>query len=125
MVQPPKYVKTSVIIGTAAILSLIMSTTAAYGQTEQTLIETENSYIAQVQDLAERDALEEVYSSMLEAKTSTGMDFILVQHEDLSVSLYATEDFITLTQIKGYANTGALLGPNGIADVLDKYMEYA
>lgn len=64
------------------------------------------------------------------ATNQTGLNFLLVEHEDLSVTLYAWDNQTTavridglpdrLTPLKGYANELALYGPNGVKDVLAK-----
>jgi hypothetical protein len=60
----------------------------------------------------------------------TGLNFMLVEHSDHSVMLYAWDNDTTnvgldgypdrLTPLKGYANELALYGPNGVKDVLAK-----
>lgn len=63
------------------------------------------------------------------ATNATGLNFLIVEHEDLSVTLYAWDNDSTvgadgfpdkMTPLAGYANSLALSGPNGVKDVLDK-----
>jgi hypothetical protein len=60
----------------------------------------------------------------------TGLNFILVEHEDLSVTLYAWDNKTTtlgadglpdrMTPMASFTNKEALPGANGVKDVLDK-----
>jgi hypothetical protein len=64
-----------------------------------------------------------------QATNETGLNFLLVEHEDLSVTLYAWNNGTTtvgpdgfpdkMTPIKGYSNELALCGSNGVKDVLE------
>ena len=75
--------------------------------------------------------LTSLFDSEFEAATNqTGLNFLLVEHKDLSVTLYAWDNQTRavgidrlpdrLTPLKGYANELALYGPNGVKDVLAK-----
>jgi hypothetical protein len=65
-----------------------------------------------------------------DATAKTGLNFLIVEHEDLSVTLYAWDNKSTtvgpdgfpdkMTPLKGYANELALYGVNGVADILEK-----
>jgi hypothetical protein len=43
-------------------------------------------------------------------------ELIIVQHEDLSITLKTLNG----TELKGYANINALAGPNGLADIVQQ-----
>ena len=75
--------------------------------------------------------LTSLFDSEFEAATNqTGLNFLLVEHKDLSVTLYAWDNQTRavviyglpdrLTLLKGYANELALYGSNGVKDVLAK-----
>ena len=116
----------AVFSGVIAGLLLVAFGQPVNAQGERTLAETENNFVStDFSTQNEQDTIEEVYSSMHDASQQTGTDFILVEHEDQSVTLYeANDDFSELTKIKGYPNTNALLGPNGAEDVLNTFVEY-
>lgn len=70
---------------------------------------------------------EDIFSETTE---QIGLNFLIVEHEDLSVTLYAWNNATTnvgldgfpdrMTPLASYANSLALYGKNGIADVLGK-----
>lgn len=70
---------------------------------------------------------EEEFSEVTE---ETNLNFLLVEHEDLSVSLYAWNNDTTtlgpdnlpdkMTYLAGFTNRLALPGPNGVAEILSK-----
>lgn len=64
------------------------------------------------------------------ATNETGLNFLLVEHEDLSVTLYSWNNKTTtlgpdgypdkMTPLAGFTNELALPGANGVQDILDK-----
>lgn len=69
-------------------------------------------------------------SEFQQATNETGLSFLLVEHEDLSISLYGWDNKTTtlgpdnlpnkMTYLAGFTNELALPGPNGVADILNK-----
>ena len=65
-----------------------------------------------------------------EATNATGLNFLIVEHEDLSTELFAWDNKTTtlgpdglpdkMTELAGYANALALTGANGVQEILDK-----
>lgn len=73
-------------------------------------------------------------SEFEQATEETGLNFLLVEHEDQSVTLYSWNNETTtveadgfpnkMTPLKGYPNIESLSGANGVVDVLSKIKDW-